>query len=684
MTDIEKLRNIGTIAHIDAGKTTTTERILYYSGREHKMGDVDDGTTTPDWMPLEREKGITIVSAALTCNWRDHTIHIIDTPGHIDFTAEVERSLRVLDGAVGVFCAVGGVEAQSETVWRQADRYKVPRLAFINKMDRIGADFDRVIEALRTRLNATPIVLTMPWGQESDFRGVIDVLNRKALIFDEKSKGKEIFKHKVPREFIPKAEAYRAKLIDTLADLDDEIIVKYSEGTLTDDDIKRAIRKATLQNKVIPVLAGAALRYKGVQCVLDAVVDYLPAPSDMPPVKGFHPKTNKEITHTFDDKDLCALAFKTVFTKHGDIIYVRIYSGTMREGMQFYNPTKDKVERIARLWRIYANQLLKCESAGAGDIVGVVGLKYTVTGDTLCKKNRPIVLERMKFPETVISKAIEPKVTADKDRLVEALTILSRDDPTFAYSQDVETGQTLISGMGELHLEIIHHRLQTEHKLDANVGKPRVSYRETVEDSAEGEYCYERQFANKEHYAYVKVRIEPSQSSLVQIVDDISHEGIPKHFHAAVEEGIRSAISSGELAGYPITNVKITVLALEARAGYSSEIAFNKASFESVKKAMRIAGYAMLEPIMRLEIQTPVNYLGDILSNLNARRAEIQEMDLQGEIQTIRAKVPLAEMFGYSNELRTISQGRATYSMEPLQYSRVPEEVQKKLTEFSE
>lgn len=686
MTAIEKLRNIGIIAHIDAGKTTTTELILHYSGQEHTVGRVDDGTTTTDWMQEERERGITIVSAAVSCTWHEHRITIIDTPGHIDFTAEVERSLRVVDGAVGIFCAVGGVEAQSETVWKQADRYNVPRIAYINKLDRVGANFESVVNAIRHRLGANPVVITMPWGEESEFRGVIDVVSMKALTFeydtDLKQQGRKVISHDIPPELLPKAEFYRGKLIDALADCDDEIIVKFSDGTLQNADIVSALRKATLQNKLTPVLSGASLRYKGVPCLLDAIVDYLPSPADVPPVEGVNPKTEKPTTRRIDDKDLCALAFKTVYTKHGDIIYVRVYSGILQEPMQVYNPGKDKVERVNRLWYIYANQLLKCDSAGPGEIVGIVGFRHTATGDTLCKKNRPVILERMKFPETVISKAIEPKTIADKDRLFETLQILSRDDPTFSYTVDEETGQTLICGMGELHLDIIHSRIRNEHRMEVNLGKPRVSYRETIAGKAEGECRYHKQFAGKEHFAYLRVCVEPWKDGSFSMVNKLKEDEIPKHFHAAVEEGVRSAASGGELAGYPLLNIKVTVLAGEFDDGTSSEIAFNKAAYEATKAAMQKAGYVLLEPIMRLQVQIPINYLGDVIGNLGARRADIEEIKNQGELQTITGRVPLAEMFGYANELRTISQGRGTYTMEPLQYAIVPEDVQNKLIEF--
>lgn len=680
MTDIAKIRNIGIIAHIDAGKTTTTERILYCTGREHKMGDVDDGTTITDWMPEERSKGITITSATITCTWKDHAVTIIDTPGHIDFTAEVERSLRVLDGAVGIFCAVGGVEAQSETVWRQANRYRVPRIAFINKMDRVGANFEAALSAMRARLNANPVVTVMPWGQEQSFRGVIDVVSMKAYIFDEKSKGKEFQELDIPKDMLPQARKYREELVDRLADFDDEIIAKFSDGNIEEQDLRRAIRRGTLDNRITPVLAGASLRYKGVQLLLDAIVDFLPSPADVPPIKGFHPDTGAEILRAFDSPHLCALAFKSMSTKHGDITSVRVYSGKLEEGMQVYNSVREKTERINRLWTLYSNHLIKCEQAGPGDIVGIVGFRYTITGDTLCKKSQPIVLEKMHFPETVISKVVEPKVQADKEQLLKALQCLSKDDPTFAYKVDEESGQTLICGMGELHLDIIYSRIQNEYRTPVNLGRPRVSYRETVAAKADGACLFQKQFGGKEHYAYVKVRVEPWKENALN-VKTLPPETLPKLFYNSIEEGLKSAMSSGDLAGYPLINIRITLLEAQSHATNSTEIAFNKAAFEALKDAMKKAGHVLLEPIMRLEVHTPLGYMGDVLNNLHVRRATVEEMELQGDIQVIRGYAPLAEMFGYANELRSVSQGRATYSMEPCKYAAVPEEIQARFAE---
>lgn len=677
--DINKIRNIGIIAHIDAGKTTTTERILYYTGKEHKIGEVDEGTTIMDWMEEERKRGITITSATTTCPWKDYSINIIDTPGHVDFTAEVERSLRVLDGAIGVFCGVGGVEPQSETVWKQANRYHVPRIAFINKMDRIGANFEGALNAIEKQLAANPVVIVMPWGSEGNLHGVIDIVRMKAVIFDEASLGRTMIDQEIPSEFLPQAKAYRDKLIDALATFDDEIIEKFSEGHLTEADIKKSLRKATLQESITPVLAGASVRNKGVQCLLDAVVDYLPSPKERPPMTGFHPKTEKSVAFHVDDENLCSLAFKTNFDSHGDITYVRIYSGVLEEGMQLYNSVRQKAERVNRLLYFHANHHLKCEKAGPGEIVGVVGLKYTITGDTLCSKSHPVILERMKFPDTVISKAIEPKVTADKDRLLSALNILCKDDPTFRYKNDEESGQIIISGMGELHLDIIHGYIQKQHRIDVNVGKPRVSYRETIHNPAQGDCRFQKQFAGKEHFAYLLVRVEPWKAKNLEIINQLSPGEVPKTFYPAIEEGITSAVTSGDLAGYPVINVRVTILKAESHPINSSEMAFNKAAFDATKNALQKGGSVLLEPVMHFQIQTPINYVGEVINSLNCRRAIVGDMELRNAIQLINGKVPLAEMFGYSNILRNVTQGRGNFNMEPLEYGVVPREIQAKL-----
>ena len=680
MADLEKIRNIGIIAHIDAGKTTTTERILYYTGREHKMGEVHDGNTVMDYLEDERARGITITSAATTCIWKDHTINIIDTPGHVDFTAEVERSLRVLDGAVGIFCGVGGVEAQSETVWKQADRYEIPRLAFINKLDRVGADFATVLSALESRLHVRPVVLTMPWGSGSEFRGVVDITKSIAYTFDEQNEGKTVIETQIPEEWREKAQEYYEQLVNTLADFDDEVIERYSNNTLDHSFLYDTIRRATLNRWITPVLAGAAFKNKGVQCLLDAIVAYLPSPQDRPPVKGINPKNKTEISRKPSPKEsLCALAFKTIFTQHGDLTYTRIYSGKIEEGMQVYNPLRQKPERVNRLLFLHADEQTRCLEAFPGDIVGIIGFKHTITGDTLCKKDKPIILGLMKFPDTVIDKAIEPKATADKDRLIEILKILSKDDPTFRYKIDEEHGQTVMSGMGELHLDILCSRIEKEHKVKVNVGKPRVSYRETIAQSAQADYTFQKQFGGREHYAYLEVKVEPWPKTLLHIDNLLRKEQVPKIFYAAVEEGVRSAVTSGDLAGYPMIDVKVTITGGRAHPLNSSAEAFSAAAFQAVKKACQTAGYLLLEPIMRFQIQTPIKYLGDINSNLGCRRAEISELKPQGEIEIITGKVPIAEMFGYSNMLRGLTQGRGTFTMEPLEYAPVPAEIKNRL-----
>jgi len=682
MGDIEKIRNIGIIAHIDAGKTTTTERILYYTEKEHKMGNVDEGNTVMDYLEDERNRGITIVSAATTCIWNDYQINIIDTPGHVDFTVEVERSLRVLDGAIGIFCAVGGVEAQSETVWRQADKYHVPRIAFINKMDRTGASLTNVLDAIRTRLHANPVVLVMPWGKESDFQGIIDILKQKAYTYDTESLGKIITEYDIPTEYKEQAQQYKEQLIDTLAMYDEKIIEKYTEDALTEQDIKQSIRKATLANKITPVFTGASLRYKGVQPLLDAIIDYLPSPKDMPAIPAIQPNTGKTVHVKYNDDKLCAFVFKTTFDKHGELSYVRMYSGQLTEGMQVYNPTNKKTERVNRIWYMHANHRTKCETAEAGEIIGIVGLKEVMTGDTLCNKSHPIQLEKMEFPETVINKSIEPKTVADKDNLLDTLKIMAKDDPTFHYNYDEEHAQILISGMGELHLDIVCSRIQKEHNLKVNIGQPRVSYRETIIGTAEAEHLFQRQFGNKEHYAFVKVRVEPSDGKNLEIKNNLQKDQIPKQFIPSIEEGIKNAVTSGELGGYPLINIKVTILDAQDHVVNSTEEAFVAAAHHAVKEALEKAGYLLLEPIMKFQVQTPNTYMGDVISHIGSRRGEIQNVETHNDIQIISGKVPIAEMFGYADKLRSLTQGRGTYTMEPLEYAPVPEDIQKKVTQF--
>lgn len=679
MPDISKIRNIGIIAHIDAGKTTTTERIIFYTGKEHKIGEVHYGNTVMDHLPEEREKGITITSAATTCEWNDHSINIIDTPGHIDFTVEVERSLRVLDGAIGVFCAVGGVEPQSETVWRQANGYGTPRIAYINKMDRVGADFDRVVEMMQNRLQVTPVPISIPWGQESEFCGIVDVLTLKGYVF-EGEHGREVVEKELPASVYEQAQEYQENLIDCLANFDDEIIEKFSAGTLEVEDMKKSLRALTLDLSIVPVLSGSSLKNKGVQSLLDAVVDYLPSPLDAPPIEGVNPRTEKTTNyHPSSSEDLCALAFKTTFDKHGDLTFVRVYTGSLAEGAQVHNPVKGKMERVNRLWYMHANNRTKCEKVSAGEIVGIVGLKHTTTGDTLCVKKTPVVLEEMNFPETVISKAIEPKAAGDKDELLNALKILSKDDPTFSFKTDEESGQTIISGMGELHLDIVCSRILKEHKIAANVGKPRVSYKETIESNGQGSFTFEKQFGNRDHYAKVSVTAEPAESFIVE--NKLEKGKISPNFYASIDEGIRSALTSGEISGYPVINVKITVVDAEENI-HSSEAAFSAATFSAAKEALCQGGYTLLEPIMLLHVQTPLSYVGDVIASLGSKRAEISQMDVQGDFQVITAKVPIAEMFGFADVLRGLTQGRGNYSLEPLEYAPVPKEVREKLVSW--
>ncbi len=677
MPQIDYIRNIGIIAHIDAGKTTTTERILFYTGKEHKMGEVHEGNTVMDSLQDERERGITINSAATTCEWKNYSINIIDTPGHVDFTAEVERSLRVLDGAVGIFCAVGGVEPQSETVWRQADRYQIPRIAYVNKMDRVGADFEGVIKEIRKNLKANPVPIVIPWGSENDFRGVIDVLSLKGLVFDEQSQGRDIIEEELSEDLMKKAKHYQEEVVNSLADFDDEVIEKFYSGTLEVEDLKRSLRQATLNLQVVPLLCGSSFKNKGVQKILDAVLDYLPSPLDAPKVDGTHPHNNSVISrHPETDTSLCAYSFKTASDKHGDLTYVRIYTGELKEGMQVYNSNLNKMERVNRLWYMHADSREKCEIARAGEIVGVIGLRHTVTGNTLCTKKDPIVLEKMDFPESVISKAIEPKVTADKDKLISKLTLLSKDDPTFKYLYDEDSGQILISGMGELHLDVICSRLEKDHKVAANVGKPRVSYRETILSQAEDREVFDKQFGGRNHYASVMVKVEPCNKKNLTIENRVKDRNFQAIFLAAIKEGIEGALSCGDL-GYPVINVKVTILHVEYTVD-SSEAAFNAAASFATKRALEKASYVLLEPIMSLHVRTPISYVGDIIATLGSKRAEISEMDVVGETQVITAKAPIAEMFGFSDSLRSLTQGRGSYSMQPLKYSAVPKDVQDK------
>lgn len=679
---LEKIRNIGIIAHIDAGKTTTSERILFYTEREHKLGDVDEGTTTMDWRDEERERGITITSAATTCRWKGYRINLIDTPGHVDFTAEVERSLRVLDGAVGVFCGVGGVEAQSETVWRQADRYKVPRIAFVNKLDRIGASFPRVVDAIRERLRANPLPVTLPIGEEQAFEGIVDLIAMKAVYFSKEDKGKTIEIRPVPESVREWAELHRESLVERVAECDDKLTEKFLSGeAISEEDLIAGLRGATLAGKLLPVFCGSSLKNTGVQLLLDGVVRYLPSPSDLPPLAGLEPHTQKPATRKHDPKEhFCGLAFKTETDIHGELTYLRIYSGTLRTGDQVLNPRTAKKERINRLVVLHANQRDATERASAGEIVGVIGLKHTVTGDTLCAPSHAIVLGRMNFPETVISMAIEPKSSADRDRLVEVLTMMAKDDPTFNCRSDEETGQMIVSGMGELHLEIIKNRMLKDFRVPANVGEPRVAYKETVQKASVGVGLFHKKVGERMQFAKVCVEVSPSADSVqAKIVNDASSEQLPRQFLPLVEEGIRSAATGGGVAGYPMINIAVRIVGGEYVPAEASEVAYSAAGALGLRDALEKAGSVLLEPIMKLDVTVPDQYLGDVLNDLNRRRCTIERMEMQEGLHTVHGTVPIAEMFGYSTTLRSITQGRGTYSLEPYQYRAIPEEHRKRL-----
>jgi elongation factor G len=676
---IERMRNIGIMAHIDAGKTTTTERILYYTGVTYRIGEVDKGNTVTDWMVQEQERGITITSAAVTCLWREHQINIIDTPGHVDFTVEVERSLRVLDGAVAVFCAYGGVEPQSETVWRQADRYLVPRIAFVNKMDRLGADFYRVLKMMEERLAAVPLAVQIPMGAEDKFTGVIDLIKMKAVLWDNETLGARFRETPIPDEFREQAFAYREIMLEKLAEADDRFLHLYlDEKDMDEDTIRQAIRRATLGLKLSPVLCGAAFRNKGVQLLLDAIVDYLPSPIDIPPVKGVHPKSQKEETRKPDmDEPFAALAFKVQTDPYvGSLTYIRVYSGHLKKGQMVYNPNSGKRERLARLLKMLANKREDLEEISAGDIVGVVGLKATRTGDTLCAEHKQIMLESMRFPVPVISIAIEPKTQADQDKLKSSLSRLEEEDPTFQVRFNEETSQTIISGMGELHLEIIVDRLLREFNVQAKVGRPQVAYKEKLAASVECEGRFVKQSGGHGQFGVVEMRFEPLDSGKGFEFQNKVREGhIPKEYIPAVERGVRAATEVGELAGFPVVDVRAVLLDGKYHEVDSSEFAFEIAGSLAFKQAMKKAGMLLLEPVMSLETLTPEAYFGDVLRDLNARRGTILGTESRPGVQIIKAMVPLATMFGYANDLRSLTQGRGTFTMQFAHYQEVPEAV---------
>jgi elongation factor G len=676
---LERTRNIGIMAHIDAGKTTTTERILYYTGISYKLGEVHEGTAVMDWMVQEQERGITIPSAATACFWREHRVNIIDTPGHVDFTIEVERSLRVLDGAVAVFCGVGGVEPQSETVWRQADRYGVPRVAFVNKMDRVGADLDRVVREMRERLRANPVVLQLPLGAEDAFRGVIDLVTMKAIVWEEESLGARYRQEEIPADEKEAAAAARERLLEALADVNERLMEKYLGGEeISEGDLRAALRAGTLRMQLVPVLCGSAFKNKGVQLLLDAVVDYLPSPLDVPPVRGVNPNTgNEEERLASDAEPFTALAFKIMADPYvGTLTFLRVYAGVMKAGSYVYNSVKGKKERIGRLLKMHANKREEIKEVYAGDIAAAVGLRDTTTGDTLCDENRPIVLERMEFPDPVISIAIEPKTKADQERLGGSLQKLATEDPSFRVSTNAETGQTLISGMGELHLEIIVDRLLREFKVDANVGKPQVAYKETIRKAVEQEAKYIRQTGGRGQYGHVVLRVEPlAPGGGFEFADGTKGGVIPREYIPAIEKGIREAMESGVLAGYPVVDVKATVTYGSYHEVDSSELAFKIAGSMAFKEGLAKASPVILEPIMSLEVVTPEEFMGEVISDINRRRGRITGQEPRGNTQVIDALVPLAEMFGYATDLRSRTQGRATFTMQFSHYEPVPKGV---------
>jgi elongation factor G len=679
---LARTRNIGIMAHIDAGKTTTTERILFYTGINYKIGEVHEGAATMDWMVQEQERGITITSAATTCYWNDNRINIIDTPGHVDFTVEVERSLRVLDGAIAVFDAVAGVEPQTETVWRQADKYNVPRMCFVNKMDRIGADFYRCVDMIKDRLDATVAVVQLPIGSESHFRGVIDLINMKALVWpEEASKGEKFDVVDIPAELVEQAEEYRHELVDALSNFDDNITEKYlAEEEITADDLRTGLRKATIANELVPVLCGSAFKNKGVQPMLDAVVDFLPSPLDIPPAKGLDMKGIEELEReTSDEAPFSGLAFKiaTDPLSGGKLTYVRVYSGTLKKGDQVLNSTKDRKERAGRILQMHANSREDRDTAFAGEIVALIGMKNTTTGDTLCDPTAPIVLESLEFPEPVIHVAVEPKTKNDQDKLSRALYALSEEDPTFKVRSDEETNQTIIGGMGELHLEVLVDRMLREFKVDANVGKPQVAYRETIKNRVEKvETRYVRQTGGKGQYGHVVLTLEPTgPGGGYEFVDQITGGIIPREYIPSVDAGIQDAMQSGVLAGYPTVDVRAVLTYGSYHDVDSSEMAFKIAGSMCFKEAARKAGPVLLEPIMSVEVVTPEDYMGDVIGNLSSRRGKVEGVGQRGTNQVVHAQVPLAEMFGYATDLRSRTQGRATYTMQFNSYQEVPKSV---------
>ena len=673
MKQLKKTRNIGIIAHIDAGKTTITERVLFYTGRSHKIGEVHDGEAIMDWMPEEQERGITITSAVTTCKWLDHTINIIDTPGHVDFTIEVERSLRILDGAIGVFCAVGGVEPQSETVWHQADRYGVPKIAFVNKLDRPGANFAGAVRMIRERLGATPLILQLPWGLEEDFQGVIDLIKMRAIVWSEDDLGASFQELPVPEDYVEEAIRYRERMLELLADNDDSIMERYlSEEEIDIQSIKGAIRQATIKLALVPIFCGAALRNKGIQPLLDGIVEFLPSPLDVPPVKGINPETGESESRSATLKEpLSSLAFKVAMDQGRRMTYLRVYSGIMRQGAVIYNSTKDVTERVARVMRMHANKRERIDQAVGGDIVAVMGLKETSTGDTLCDKGHPILLESMEFDQPVMSMAVEPKQLKDQERLLDTLTKVADEDPTFKFSVDEDTGQTVISGMGELHLEVLAQRLGREFLLDVNTGKPQVVYRETISKKAAVETVFDREWGGVMHFAAIKIEVSPmDRGTGDRFVNKCSNPLMTEEFINSIEQGVNEASQSGVLMGYPVIDVETILLDAKVKELLSTPLSFKIVASLAFKEVCGLAVPVVLEPIMKVEIIAPEEFVGDVIGDLNTRGGRIERITAKGTAKILAATAPLSKMFGYSTALRSASQGRATFTMQFSHYDK--------------
>ena len=680
---LSAVRNTGIVAHIDAGKTTTTERMLYYAGCVHRMGEVHDGTAMMDWMDQEKERGITITSAAISCEWRDNRVNIIDTPGHVDFTVEVERSLRVLDGAIGIFCAVGGVQAQSETVWHQAERYGVPRIAYVNKMDRMGADFSRVVGELRSRLGSNAVPVQLPWGSEENFKGVVDLLQLKAISFDEESLGVNMVCCDIPRDLAADAERARAELVERVAEKDEGVLEAYLDSPdVSPELLLQGIRRATVANELIPVFCGSSLRNKGVQPLLDGVVDFLPSPLDVPVIEGMNPKNGETVSRQANDSgEVSALAFKVASDPYvGRLVFVRVYSGMLKKGQNVYNPRLRKRVRITGLVCLRADSRVDVDELFSGEIGAVVGMKELTTGDTLCSENAPVELVRINFPEPVMSMAVEPKSRADLEKLADVLQTLAAEDPTCIVSRDAETGQTIMSGMGELHLEILRERMVREFKVAANTGRPMVAYRETVSGGGAAEHRFDREIGGRRQFALVSLEVESRKRSAGNLIEiDLSSQAVPRSFWSGIEAGIEDGIATGVLARYPLTDIRVRVVDGKSDPETSTDVAFRTAAVMAFREAVTAATPELLEPIMALEIMTPEESMGDVLGDLNGRRGRIREMTTHGSMQVIRADVPLAEIFGYATAIRSLTRGRASYTLEPEQFDIVPGSVREKL-----